>query len=192
MLLGYARCSTAAQDLTLTAQRDALSRLGVPAERIYTDEARSGRDRERPGLAAVLKALRTGDTLCVNRLDRLGRSVKDLIEIAAQLEDKAITLNIGGSVYKPSDPVGKLLFHTMAMIAQFENDLLRERTREGMAVAKAKGRLRGRQPKLSPEREGHLVKLREEGQHSDAELAEIFDVSRSTVWRACKRQKSRR
>ena len=99
----------------------------------------------------------------------------------------AIKLNIGGSVHDPTDPVGRLLFNVLGMIAEFESDLIRMRTREGMKVAKAKGRLRGKQPKLSPTQEAHLVTLWRAGTHTGAELAELFSVARSTVYRAVQR-----
>ena len=86
-------------------------------------------------------------------------------------------LSIGGSVHDPDDPVGRLLFNVLAMIAEFESDLIRMRTREGMTVAKAKGRLRGKQPKLKPAQEAHLVELWRAGQHTSAELAELFSVA---------------
>ncbi len=96
-------------------------------------------------------------------------------------------LNIGGSLHDPKDPIGRLLFNVLAMIAEFESDLIRMRTREGMKVAKAKGRLRGKPPKLSPTQETHLVGLYRAGQHTTAELAELFSVGRSTVYRAVQR-----
>ena len=96
-------------------------------------------------------------------------------------------LNIGGSVHDPTDPVGRLLFNVLAMIAEFESDLIRMRTREGMKVAKAKGRLRGKQPKLKPAQEAHLVELWRGGKHTSADLADLFNVARSIVYRAVQR-----
>src|ERR1035437_2251496 len=144
MLIGYARCSTDAQDLT--AQRDALTALGVKPDRIYVDHGLTGANRARPGLREALAACRAGDTLVVTKLDRLARSLKDARDIVEELTTAGVTLNIGGSVH---DPVGRLLFNVLGMIAEFESDLIRMRTREGMKVAKAKGRLRGKQPKLN-------------------------------------------
>ncbi len=89
----------------------------------------------------------------------------------------------------PTDAVGRLLFNVLAMVAEFESDLIRVRTREGMRVAKAKGRLRGKQPKLNPRQEAHLVALRAAGEHSTTELADLFGVGRSTVYRALERSK---
>jgi hypothetical protein len=94
-------------------------------------------------------------------------------------------------VYDPTDPVGRLLFNVLAMVAEFESDLIRLRTREGMKVAKAKGRLRGKQPKLNHRQEAHLVALLHGGEYSTAELADLFGVARSTVYRAVERERVR-
>jgi DNA invertase Pin-like site-specific DNA recombinase len=185
MLIGYARCSTDAQDLT--AQRDALTALGVQPARIYIDHGLTGTSRARPGLREALAACRAGDTLVVTKLDRLARSLPDARDIAGELTSAGVMLNIGGSLHDPDDPVGRLLFNVLAMIAEFESDLIRMRTREGMKVARAKGRLRGKQPKLKPAQEAHLVELWHAGQHTSAELAELFSVARSTVYRAVSR-----
>ena len=93
-------------------------------------------------------------------------------------------------MHDPTDPVGRLLFNVLAMIAEFEADLIRARTREGMKVAKAKGRLRGKQPKLTERQEAHLVALHQSGEHTSTELAELFNVARSTVYRALERARN--
>ena len=185
LLIGYARVSTDAQDLT--AQRTALEALGVPVERLYVDHGLTGTNRDRPGLREALAACRAGDTLVVTKLDRLARSLPDARDIVDELTRREIRLNLGGSVHDPTDPVGRLLFNVLAMVAEFESDLIRARTREGMQVAKAKGRLRGKQPKLSPLQEAHLVALHRSGEHTSADLAELFNVARSTVYRALER-----
>jgi DNA invertase Pin-like site-specific DNA recombinase len=99
-----------------------------------------------------------------------------------------VSLSIGGSVHDPSDPVGRLLFNVLAMVAEFEADLIRMRTREGMKVARANGRLRGKQPKLTPKQEAVLAGLHAAGEHTSSELAQLFGVARSTVYRALERQ----
>ena len=185
LLIGYARCSTDTQDLT--AQRDALAGLGVAEDRVYVDHGLTGTNRTRPGLREALAAGRAGDTLVVTKLDRLARSLPDARDIVEELTQRGVKLNIGGSVHDPSDPIGRLLFNVLAMIAEFESDLARMRTREGMKVARAKGRLRGKQPKLKPSQEAHLIDLWRAGEHTSAELAELFGVGRSTVYRAIKR-----
>ena len=119
-------------------------------------------------------------------LDRLARSLPDARAIADELTTRQISLSLGGSVYDPTDAVGRLLFNVLAMVAEFESDLIRLRTREGMKVAKAKGRLRGKQPKLNRRQEAHLVSLVHSGEYSTAEL---FGVGRSTVYRAIERQR---
>jgi DNA invertase Pin-like site-specific DNA recombinase len=187
LLVGYARCSTDAQDLT--AQRDGLAQLGVAPERVYVDHGLTGTNRERPGLREALAACRSGDTLVVTKLDRLARSLPDARAIADELTGRQVRLNLGGAVYDPTDAVGRLLFNVLAMVAEFEADLIRLRTKEGMRVAKAKGHLRGKQPKLGRRQEAHLVSLVHSGDYSTAEVAELFNVGRSTVYRAIQRQR---
>lgn len=183
--IGYARCSTDEQDLT--AQRNRLAELGVAADRMYLDHGMTGTNRKRAGLGEALAAVRTGDTLVVPKLDRLARSVRDFQDIADELTRRGVKLSLGGSVYDPADPMGKMFFGVLALFAEFEVDLLRMRTREGMAVAKAKGRLKGKPPKLSAARQAHLMKLHDAGEHNVSELAELFDVSRPTVYRVIQR-----
>jgi len=183
--LGYARVSTDGQDLTV--QTDALVALGVPTERVFTDKGMTGTRRDRPGLKSALAACRPGDTLVVTKLDRLARSLRDAIDIADELTRRGVKLNLGGSVYDPTDPVGRLLFNVLGMVAEFESDLIRARTREGMATAKVRGKLKGRKPKLSPAQERHLVALHRAGDHSVAELVELFGIGRATVYRALDR-----
>lgn len=186
--IGYARCSTDEQDLT--AQREGLRALGVSADRIYTDHGLSGVNRDRPGLREALAACRDGDTLVVTKLDRLARSLPDAREIADELTKRQVRLSLGGSIYDPTDAVGKLLFNVLAMVAEFEADLIRARTREGMKVARAKGRLRGKQPKLSANQERYLASMHATGDHTIGELCELFGVTRSTVYRAIGRQRT--
>ena len=138
-----------------------------------------------------MAACRAGDTFAVTKLDRLARSVLDAHQIANELAGRGVKLNIGGSIHDPTDPMGKLLFNVLAMIAEFEGDLIRARTREGMKIAKAKGRLRGKQPKLSPRQEAHLVQLHAAGEHTMSEIAELFSVGRSTVYRALERARKK-
>ena len=123
MLIGYVRCSTDNQDLT--AQRDGLTTLGVKANRIYVDHGLTGRNRDRPGLREALAACRAGDTLVVTKLDRLARSLPDARDIVEELTSAEVKLNISGSVHDPNDPIGRLLFNALAMIAEFESDLIR-------------------------------------------------------------------
>ena len=189
LLIGDARCSTDEQDLTV--QREGLAALGVTPDRIYVDHGQAGCNRDRPGLRVTLAACRDGDTLVVTKLDRLSRSLPDARAIADELTARRVRLSLGGSVYDPTDPVGRLLFNVLAMVAEFEADLIRLRTKEGMRIAKAKGRLRGKQPKLNPRQEAHLVALLKSGEYSTAELGDLFGVARSTVYRAIGREAAR-
>lgn len=188
-LIGYARCSTDKQDLT--AQRHALAELGVSAYRIYTDHGLTGTSRDRPGLAQALAAVRAGDTLVAPKLDRLARSVPDARAIAEELEKRGVALALGRQIHDPSDPMGKMFFNILATFAEFEADLIRMRTREGMKVAKAKGKLKGKPPKLTDRQQRHLHQLHEGGEHSISELSELFSVSRPTVYRTIQRMASK-
>lgn len=181
VLIGYARCSTDEQDLT--AQRDRLTELGVADDRMYLDRGLTGTNRARPGLDQALAAVRAGDTLVVPKLDRLARSVPDARDIGDSLAARGVRLSLGGTIYDPTDPMGKMFFNILATFAEFEVDLLRMRTREGMAVARAKGRLRGKQPKLSDRQQKELRRMAATGEYTIADLAEVFSVSRATVYR---------
>ncbi len=125
--------------------------------------------------------------MCVAKLDRLGRSVKDLLGIAAELEAKGTKLSIGGSLHDPADPMGKMFFGMLAVMAEFESDLLRMRTRKSMAIAKANGRLKGKQPKLSPLQRKRLVADYDSGKYSTAELMELSGLSKSALYATLKR-----
>ncbi len=186
-LIGYARCSTDKQDLA--AQKAALEKLGVAADRIYTDHGLTGTNRSRPGLDQALAAVRTGETLVVPKLDRLARSVPDARLIADALVMRGVTLALGSSVYDPVDPMGKMFFNILATFAEFEADLIRLRTREGMAIARSRGKLRGKQPKLSDKQQKELRRMHDTGEYSISDLAESFTVSRPTVYRTLGRQR---
>ena len=183
-LIGYARCSTDRQDLA--AQRQALLQLGVVEERIYTDHGLTGATRARPGLDQALAAVRQGDTLVVPKLDRLARSVPDARAIADQLQERDVKLALGPTLYDPGDPMGKMFFNILATFADF----IRMRTRKGMAIARAKGKLRGKQPKLSDRQQRELCRMHATGEYSISDLAELFSISRPTVYRTLNRRQS--
>ena len=187
-LIGYARCSTDRQ--YPAAQRLALPELGVAEDRIYTDRGLTGTTRARPGLDQALAAVREGDTLVVPKLDRLARSVPDARAIADRLRERDVKLVLGQALYDPGDPMGKLFFNILATFAEFEADLIRMRTREGMAIARAKGKLRGKQLKLSDRQQRELCRMHASGEYSVSDLAELFCVSRPTVYRRLKRRHS--
>ncbi|MEM0677131.1 MULTISPECIES: recombinase family protein [Corynebacterium] len=184
MKIGYARVSTEKQDLE--AQRLILTNAGVADCRIYFDHGVSGRDKQRPGLKQAMAACRSGDTLVVTKLDRLARSVHDASEISEHLQAQGVALQIGAEVYDPTVPTGKLLFNVLAMVAEFEADLISARTREGMAIAKRKGRLRGKPPKLTPKQQDHVYEMYQSGNFTQAEIAELMGVSDRTIRRIVK------
>ena len=187
-LIGYARCSTDRQDLA--AQGQERLALGVAEDRIYTDHGLTGTTRARPGLDQALAAVREGDTLVVPKLDRLARSVPDARAIADRLQERGVKLALGRALYDPDDPMGKMFFNILATFAEFKAGLIRLRTREGMAIARAKGTLRGKQPKLSDRQQRELCRMHATGEYSISDLAELFSVSRPTVYRTLNRRLS--
>ena len=141
-LIGYARVSTDDQDLTL--QIDSLASLGISQEDIYTEKI-SGAKTDRPGLDACLAKLQHGDTLVVWRLDRLGRSMHHLVELIEQLPNRGIGFrSVSDGLIDTTSPSGELIFHIFSALAQFERRLIQERTKAGLASARARGRLGGR------------------------------------------------
>jgi len=146
MLIGYARVSKADGSQSLDLQRDALLAAKVAENQIYSDKA-SGRKDERPGLAACLKALREGDVLVIWKLDRLGRSLKHLVQTVSDLSERGIGLKVlagQGAHIDTTTPAGKLSFGIFAALAEFESELIRERTMAGLVAARARGRKGGR------------------------------------------------
>ena len=187
-LIGYARCSTDRQGPA--AQRQALLELGVVEDRIYTDHGLTGTTRVRPSLDPALAAMRQGDTLVVPKLDRPARSVPDARAIADLLRERGVKLALGRAFYDPGDPMGKLFFNILATFAEFEADFIRMRTREGMAIARARGKLRGKPPKLSDRQQRELCRMHATGEYSIRDLAELCSVSRPTVYRTLNRPHS--
>lgn len=181
MKVGYARCSTDKQDVT--AQRQQLAGLNVDEGRLYIDEGRTGTNRERPQLKLALHACREGDTFTVTKLDRLARSVPDALDILTELDQRGVKFALGGSVYDWQDPMAKMFLSILAVIAEFEGNLIRMRTREGMKIARDKGKLKGKPPKLSPNQRALLLTTHAAGKHTIVELAEMFSVSRPTIYR---------
>lgn len=151
MLIGYARISKADGSQSLDLQRDALAAAGVAPERIYEDRASGARD-DRPGLEACLQALRDGDVLVIWKLDRLGRTLTHLVGTVQALAERGIglrVLNGQGAEIDTTTPGGRLIFGLFATLAEFERDLIRERTLAGLAAARARGRRGGRKFALS-------------------------------------------
>lgn len=181
-VLGYARVSTTDQDARL--QHDALKKYGCT--RVFTDTA-SGTLAHREQFARLQDQLRSGDTLVVWRLDRLGRSVSHLIRQLEDLQNKGVGFVSIQEAIDTTTPGGRLVFHVFSALAQFERDLIVERTTAGLAAARARGRVGGRPKKLSDQQVDTARSLYESGSVSVAQIGRILGVSRSTVYRALDR-----
>ena len=178
MLIGYARVSTDDQNLDL--QHDALKKAGC--EKFYDDHM-TGSKINRPGLEAVTEFAREGDVLVVWRLDRLSRSLKDLIEMVALLDKKKIGLKSLHESIDTSSSSGKLIFHIFGALAEFERNLIRERTHAGLAAARARGRCGGRPKKLSNDKALLAIQLYEGRQHSIQQICSLVGVSKPTLYK---------
>jgi len=178
MLVGYARVST--QDQQLELQRDALEKAGC--KKLFTDVA-SGATAQREGLEAALEFVRAGDTLVVWKLDRLGRSLKDLIERIGQLQAREIGFKSVQENIDTTTANGILFFHIFGAIAQFERELIRERTMAGLASARARGRLGGRPPVLDEKTRALAISLYNDQNNMVKDICATLGISRSTLYR---------
>jgi len=178
MTFGYARVSTTQQDEAL--QHDALEKAGV--DRIFIDKA-SGATESRPALDELLGQLRPGDTVVVWRLDRLGRSLRHLIDVVGDLEQRGVGLRSLTESIDTSTPGGKLIFHVFGALAEFERDLIRERTQAGLAAARARGRVGGRPTVWTPEKLEAARAMHADREHDVATIARVLGVSRASVYR---------
>ncbi len=183
MRIGYARVSTVEQNLEL--QLAALRAAGC--EKIYEDLGVSGSADERDGLTKAMEALRPGDVLVVWRLDRLGRSLIRLIELINLVAAKGAHFKSLNEAIDTDSPGGRLVFHMMGALAEFERSLISERTRAGMQVAKDAGKPIGRPPALSPAQIQEAQRALEEGTSTLEELAEQYGVHIRTLGRAIKK-----
>src|SRR3954453_9962793 len=183
-LIGYARVST--DDQRLDLQLDALAQVGVSSQHVYTDKA-SGSRSDRPGLAAAIKATRAGDTLVVWRLDRLARSTAELLKISDQLRDRDVSLRSLNEALDTSTASGKLIFTVFAAMAEFERNVIRERTMAGLRSAKEKGRRGGRKPKLTSAKLRMARTLLGDPMTTMEQVAEQMGVHRTTLYRALER-----
>ncbi|TRD17290.1 recombinase family protein [Palleronia caenipelagi] len=177
MIVGYARVSTEEQNLD--AQLDALKAAG--AERIFSEKI-SGTAKARPELNRLLDQLRVGDVVLVAKYDRLARSLPKLLDIVANIEAKDAGFRSLAEDIDTTTPAGRLVFHVFASIAQFERERIRERTLEGLKSARAKGRVGGRPPALTPDQRGEVLRMKAEGR-AVKDIAAIFKVSSATVKR---------
>ena len=177
MRVGYARVSTEDQNLEL--QHDALSQYGC--ERIFEDRISSSKS-ERPGLKAAFDQFRPGDSLIVWRLDRLGRSIKDLIQLVEQLDEKQVGLISLQENLDTSTSGGKLIFHIFGALAEFERNLIRERTQAGLSAARARGRKGGRPRRLNEDQQKLLLRLYDERKHSIDEICRMLGVAKTTLY----------
>jgi len=177
MLIGYARVST--QDQNLELQREALSKAGC--EKVFEDKM-SGTRAERPGLAKTLELLREGDTLVVWKLDRLGRSVKHLVDLVGDLRKHGIQFRSLTDAIDTATPSGRFFFHVMASLAEMERELTVERTRAGLEVARQLGRKGGRKPKMTASKVESAKKLLASGV-SPRDVAQNLGVSVPTLYR---------
>lgn len=179
MKIGYARVSTDDQNLDL--QIDALNLAGC--EQIYKEYASGKNTKARPELENCLKSLRAKDTLVVWRLDRLGRSLSDLVKIVTELESKSIGFESLTEKIDTTTSTGKFVFHLFAALAEFERNLIRERTMAGMKAARARGKMGGRPPKLSSGELAVAKSLINANEISISEIARQLGVSRTTLYR---------
>jgi len=178
MLIGYARVSTTDQNLDM--QKDELGRAGC--ERIFTEVA-SGAKAERPGLTEALDYARTGDTLVVWKLDRFGRSLTHLLASVAELQARGVGFRSLHENIDTTTSTGKLVFHVFAALAEFERDIIRDRTTAGLAAARARGRRGGRRPVLDEKKLALAKSLYKDPDNSPSMIAETIGISRATLYR---------
>jgi DNA invertase Pin-like site-specific DNA recombinase len=181
MLIGYARVSTDDQNLDL--QRDALNKAGC--EQIYTDQV-SGTKATRPGLTEALSHLRAGDTLVVWRLDRLGRSLRHLIDTVTDLQERGVGFKSLQESIDTTTSGGKLVFHIFGALAEFEREIIRERTQAGLQAARARGKMGGRPKALNEKQVQILRTLAADPQKSIDDICKTLGISRMTYYRYAK------
>ncbi len=179
MKIGYARVST--EDQKLDTQIDALREAGC--EKIYKEKI-TGSKRDRPQLDKMLEHIRAADVVIITKYDRLSRSLRDLIDIVGQINEKDAGFKSLGEDIDTTTPAGRLVFHVFGSIAEFERERIVERTKEGLATARKQGRVGGRRHVLSKNQIEEVIKMRDEENRSPYEIAELFKVSHMTIRRA--------
>ena len=183
MKIGYARVSTDEQNLSL--QREALKKAGC--RKFVSDKGVSGQTTQRGGLDRALKQLKRGDVLVVWKLDRLGRSLRHLIELIENLREKGVGFQSISDGISTTTAGGQLVFHIMGALAEFERSLIIDRTKARLAAAKRRGKYPGRPNSLSPQQIKHARKMLDRGEETTSSLAALFGVDRTTIWRASKK-----
>jgi DNA invertase Pin-like site-specific DNA recombinase len=176
---GYGRVSTL--DQNPDSQHDALVAAGVTADHMFIEKA-STRLTTRPKLEELRKLLRRGDKITVTKLDRIARSTLDLLQIVAALDESGVELDVLSGPLNRDDPYGKALFGIQAVFAELERDLIRMRTMEGLAAARARGRVGGRKPKLSVAQQKELLRMVAAREKTMTEVGEVFGISREAVY----------
>lgn len=179
MKIGYARVSTAEQNPD--HQVDALERAGVDREHVYLDRA-SGAKASRPELDAMLRHLRAGDTLVITRLDRLGRSLAHLVALAEDLRERGVDLHVTEQGLDTRTPEGRMMFGMLAVLAEFQRELIVANTNDGLAAARARGRVGGRKRKLTPHQATLAQQLYDARELTVQQIADTFGVNRATLY----------
>ncbi len=185
MLIGYARVSMPDQNISL--QKDALKKAGC--KKIFQDHM-SGAKEERSGLERAMEVARKGDILVVWRLDRLGRSLKQLIELIGKFEKDGIGFKSLQESIDTTTSGGKLIFHIFGALAEFERNLIRERTQAGLAAARARGKMGGRPKALDPKKRKLAIQLYKDKVHSVMHICNIMGISKMTLYRYLREEKS--
>lgn len=176
-ILGYGRVSTVEQSTDI--QRDAL--LAAGAEKLYLDKY-TGTKSSRPELDRLRDQMRAGDTVCVLKIDRLARSTRDLLNLVQEFAEAGVTLKVLEQNIDTSTSEGKFLLNVLSAVAELERDMIVSRTRQGLAAAKAKGRVGGRKPKMTKQQMTEVRKFYEAGKPV-SDIASLFNVSRASVYR---------
>ncbi|MEC5186179.1 DNA invertase Pin-like site-specific DNA recombinase [Cryobacterium sp. MP_3.1] len=189
MLIGYSRVSAVAQDFQ--TQVNTLNRLGVDPTRIHIDSGFSGEAMTRDGQAGALSACNAGDTLVVPSMDRLASNALGVVEIITELGERGVILNVNGELYDPLDPMATMFYRMLTAVAEAESGWNSLRTREAMARPDVRQKLRGRRPRLTPEQDASLAGHLADAKMNVPEIAALFGISRSSVYRAMERHRKR-
>jgi DNA invertase Pin-like site-specific DNA recombinase len=189
MKIGYARVSTGDQPKSIEAQEDSLRKAGC--EYVYKDVKQSGGKRERPELNRCLEYIRKCDTLVVTKLDRLSRSLIDLLTILEKLKERQADFESLGEKIETSSPAGRMMLNMLGAFAQFEREIIRERVMRGLEHAKANGRVGGGQFQLDDDEQALAIQMIEKDKKSHGQVAKRFHVHRSTISRLMKREREK-